>query len=163
MELREAAPPDADAVLEVHRAAIEELGPEGYDDEEVAAWAAGRSADDYEFDDPDRYFVVAEVDGEIRGFGILTLTAREHLTVDVDAEVTGVYVHPDVARRGVGTALLEHLERRARERGATSLGLWASLNAVPFYERRGYERVAEHGHEFAEGVNGRVIEMRTDL
>ena len=199
MEVREATATDAEAVFEAHHAAIEELGREPYDEEQVAAWGEGGSPDDYGFEDPDEFYVVAEalcasspdsasprqdaeIDGEVRGFGTLTLSAGEYLRADVDAEVTGVYVHPDAVRQGVGTALLERLEEEARERGIESLGLWASLNsgrlpslvsrrsrscgpltAVPFYEHHGYERVAERTHEFSGGVEGTVLEMRTVL
>ena len=163
MEVREARPADAEAVFEAHHAAIERLGPQAYDDEQVAAWGEGGSPDDYGFEDPDEFYVVAELDGAVRGFGCLTLSAGEHLRADVDAEVTGVYVHPDAVREGVGTALLERLEEEARERGIESLGLWASLNAVGFYEHHGYERVAERTHEFSGGVEGTVLEMRKTL
>jgi len=163
MQIRPGTPADAEAVLEAHNAAIEELGAAVYDDEQVAAWSAGHSPDDYEFDADDRYVVVAEIDGAVRGFGSLSYHPGEHLTAAVDGEVTGMYVHPEVAGEGVGTALLEHLETRARERELGALGMWSSMNAVPFYEAQGYERVAERVHEFGGGITGRVLELRKDL
>lgn len=162
VHVREATPADAGAIFEVHRASIEVLGREGYDEAQVAAWGEGGSPDDYELDDPGLQFVVAEREGRVVGFGCLAVEPGEHLDADVDAEVTAVYVHPSAARQGVGSALLADLERRARERGSRSLGLWASLNAVPFYESRGYDRVGERTHEFSGGVEGRVVEMRTE-
>lgn len=163
MEIRPGTSADADAVADAHHAAIEVLGAAVYDDDQVAAWSAGWSPDDYEFDADDRDVFVAEVDGAVRGFGSLSHVPGEHLTADVDAEVTGMYVHPEVSGEGVGTALLEHLEARARERELGALGMWASMNAVPFYEARGYEHVAERVHEFGGGVTGRVLELRKDL
>jgi len=163
MEIRPGNAEDAEAVADAHHAAIEELGATVYDDQQVAAWSAGRSPDDYEFGGDDRDVFVAEIDGAVRGFGWLSHEPGEHLTAHVDGEVTGMYVHPDVAREGVGTALLERLETRARERGLDALGMWASMNAVPFYETQGYERVAERVHEFGGGVTGRVLELRKDL
>lgn len=77
--------------------------------------------------------------------------------------MTAVYVRPEIAREGVGSALLAELERVAHERGIETLGLWASLPALPFYLAQGYERVAEHTHEFAPGVEGRIVEMQTEL
>jgi hypothetical protein len=38
--------------------------------------------------------------------------------------------------------------------------LTASLNAMPFYEQHGYERLREQRHEFGDEVTGRVVEMR---
>ena len=133
--IREATREDAEAIREVHRASVLELGLEGYDQRQVEAWAAGCDSADY--------------------------------TEPIDAEVTGVYVHPAVFRQGVGSQLYATLERAARERGMDSLGLWASRNAVAFYERHGYRRVTEHDHEFSShastGVEGTVVEMRKDL
>jgi putative acetyltransferase len=72
-----------------------------------------------------------------------------------------------VARDGVGTRVYEHLEQRARDHGFESLALWASRNAVAFYEAKGYERVTDQDHEFSghesTGVTGTVVEMRKRL
>jgi predicted GNAT family acetyltransferase len=85
----------------------------------------------------------------------------------VDAEITGVYVHPSVTRNGVGTEILTNLEQEARGRDNRTLGLSASLNAVPFYEYHGYERVRAYTHEFSgsasTGVDGQIIEMKKEL
>lgn len=168
MEIRAAEPTDADAVRRVHRASIEGLGPEAYDSEQVEAWASGCESADYAstIADDDVRFVVAERDGDIVGFGSLRLERLADEST-ADAEITGVYVHPSVAREGVGTALLADLEREARERGRRLLGLSASLNAVPFYDHHGYERVETRTHEFSghrsTGVEGTVVEMRKEL
>lgn len=161
--VREARTSDVTAVLGVHRASIQGLGPAGYDAEQVAAWRRGRSPDDYAVDADGVYFVVAEADGAVLGFGALREEAGDHLDAPADAEVTAVYVRPSAARQGVGSALLADLEREAREAGAGSLGLWSSLVAVPFYQAAGYDRVADHRTTFADGVEGRVVEMRTVL
>ena len=141
VDIREATPDDALAVRDVHIASIEGLGPSAYDPEVVAAWARDRDPVEYPITADDSCSLVAEV----------------------GAEVTAAYVRPEVAREGVGSALLAELGRAARERGIKTLGLWASLPALPFYLARGYERVTEHIREFAPGVEGRIIEMETEL
>lgn len=165
--VREARPSDAEAIFRVHRASIEGLGPEAYDEAQVAAWGAGGGPDDYDLDAADSRFVVAEAgsvagDEGVVGFGEVVLRPPDYLREPAEGEVRAVYVHPAAARRGVGSAILAALERRAREQDVGSLGLWASLNAVPFYEAHGYERVAERTHEFSGGVEGTVVEMRRD-
>ncbi|PSP74853.1 hypothetical protein BRC81_16875 [Halobacteriales archaeon QS_1_68_20] len=105
--------------------------------------------------------------GPVVAFGSLTFAAPEDYEAEADAEVTGVYVHPEAASQGVGSAVLADLERRARAGGVATLGLSASLNAVAFYEDHGYERVRAYVHEFSAaastGVEGTVVEMRKDL
>jgi len=74
--------------------------------------------------------LVGERDGEVAGFGEWD-----------DGEVVACYVHPDHARTGVGSALLERLHEELREAGYDRATLTSSLNAVGFYERYGYEAV----------------------
>ncbi|ELY96012.1 GNAT family N-acetyltransferase [Natrialba taiwanensis] len=167
MEVREAVPDDADAIRTTHAASITELSTESYSQEQVDAWAAGCESADYTaaIESPDHYLVVAVVDGSIRGFGSLVVAAPE--ADEATAEVTAVYVHPSVARKGVGSRIYESLERRARERDATALELTASQNAVAFYRSHGYERISATRHEFSgresTGVYGTVVEMRKEL
>lgn len=168
MNVREATVEDAESIREVHRQSIEGLGPQAYDPEQVRAWAAGCDSADYAASiESEGAFLVAELDRSVVGFGSLSLGPPDGYAADVDAEVTGVYVTPGVTRRGVGTALYRELERRARAAGADLLGLWASRNAVPFYEAQGYEQVREHDHEFSADVGtdvtGTVVEMTKPL
>ena len=83
------------------------------------------------------------------------LTVRRFSAV-VDGEIAGtvmggydghrgwIYtlaVHPEVRRRGVGTALLRHLERILIDRGCGKINLQVmpgNDSAVAFYERLGY-------------------------
>lgn len=137
--VRPATPGDRSRIRECHVAAIRARGPDAYDERQVAAWAdEGDPVDDYPVADSGHYLVVAELqdsaedtDAEVVGYG--------HL-VPTESEIRAVYVHPDAGGRGVGSALLDALEARARDLRLDDLTLWASLNAVGFYEQAGYER-----------------------
>ncbi len=168
MHVRDATASDAEAVREVHAASIAAFGPAAYDCEQVEAWGSGVESADYAAIDAEEFeFVVAEADGDVVAFGSLLLAAPDGYRAAVDAELTAVYVHPEAGRSGVGSTVLAALEDRAREASVESLGLASSLNAVGFYERHGYERVRERAHEFSSGestgVEGRVVEMATEL
>lgn len=128
---------EADALLTLHQASIRAFGPAAYDEAQVHAWAR-KDEPEYPIDDPEHRFVVAEREGELAGLGDLHWP---------ESEVTAVYVHPDHAGEGVGTAILGDLEAAARERGLEELGLLASMNAVGFYEQAGYERVGTRVHQ----------------
>ena len=152
MYVRPVTREDRAALPGLHTAAVEAFGPDGYDADEVQAWAKAddRSPDDYDVDAPDEHFTVAVRGGEIAGFGHVVLNA---------GEVHAVYVHPDHAGHGVGSTLLAELEGYARGRGLTALALHSSLNAVEFYELAGYERV--DADETDSGLA--VVEMRKEL
>ena len=49
-------------------------------------------------------------------------------------------MHSDYGGIGVGSALIGALEKMAIKAGLTDLHLEASLNAVPFYEKRDYSK-----------------------
>ena len=170
--VREAVPDDASRILAVHLDAIEGLGGEAYSDEQVAAWAHDRDPAEYPLETEGTCALVAErsggnspgdPDSRLVGFGWLTADADDDFEAPVDGEITALYVHSSAARQGVGTRLYTELEAQARRRGVKSLGLWASRNAVSFYETQGYQRVTEHTIEFDDGVEGTVVEMRKQL
>lgn len=152
MQVRPATATDRTALPAIHTASVRAFGPEHYDADAVQQWAkaGGRSPADYETETDDEHFTVAVRDGAVAGFG--------HLVPAV-SEIHAVYVHPDHARCGVGSALLAELEGYARGRGLDGLSLQSSLNAVGFYERAGYERVGEG--DSAGGLT--VVEMEKTL
>lgn len=176
MHVRPATMEDREAILEVHERAVYDLAADHYREEVLDAWTDLSDGEDAQEDDdtaadedgvqPDdgRRFV-AEVgcDDALAGFGDVRFDPPEYLEEQVDGGVRAVYVDPDYAREGVGSALLERLEGTAREEGLASLGLLASVNARGFYERHGYEVAAETTFQFGEDVEGPAIEMRKDL
>lgn len=153
---RHATAADAAEMLRVHSASIRGLGPTHYAPEQVDAWDHDRSPDDYVevIETDETPVLVAEADGAVVGFG--------WLDVD-DEEIVAVYVHPDYAREGVGTALLEGLEATAVERGVESVELLASLNAVAFYEAAGYRAVDETVHTQPGDVDMTCVRMEKRL
>jgi putative acetyltransferase len=52
-----------------------------------------------------------------------------------------LYVHPGVARQGIGTMLYDAIEKLAGARGAKQLTVDASDTSRPFFEKRGFEGV----------------------
>jgi putative acetyltransferase len=79
--------------------------------------------------------LVAELDGEPVGIGALILER---------SELRACYVSPHATRKGCGSALVQEIERLARENGLTRLELAGSINAEPFYAAHGYQ-VRERG------------------
>lgn len=160
MQVRRAAPGDTLPVFALHVASIRTLGAEGYDSDRVRAWARkDHGPEGYPIKDDAHHFVVAERRSAVAGFGDLVPGSED---VDADGEVRAVYVHPAHAGCGVGSSLLAELEGYARGTGFDSLELSASLNAVGFYERAGYERVRQETHDTG-GTDLTVVVFRKEL
>ncbi len=72
--------------------------------------------------------------------------APELLDPAVDAaKVRAIFVHPDFARRGLGSLILATVENAAREAGFRRFEMGSTLTGVPLYRLKGYievERIA---------------------
>src|SRR3954470_24046122 len=96
------------------------------------------------------YFVV-EADGVMVGcggwskrktpYGSDHRPGREDALLDPKTEAAKIrafFVHPDWARRGIGSMIMEECERAAQSAGFTQLEMGATLSGVPLYEKHGY-------------------------
>ncbi|MFZ0213650.1 MAG: GNAT family N-acetyltransferase [Candidatus Acidiferrales bacterium] len=59
------------------------------------------------------------------------------------AKIRAFFVHPDWARRGIGTMILNECEAAAKAAGFARLEMGATLTGVPFYRSKGYAEL-EH-------------------
>ncbi len=125
---------DAAAIRVVHLAAAK--GPDSLErnNQGVLAWLDSRVPADYVHEMSTECFFVAEISGQIVGFGALH-PGKE--------EITSVYVDPVATRRGVASALVSELEKEAIRRGITALALQAAGGALDFYKKQGYSYIAE--------------------
>jgi N-acetylglutamate synthase-like GNAT family acetyltransferase len=104
----------------------------------------------------DGTYFVAEEDGQIAGcggwskrktlFGADHCAGREDALLDPSheaAKIRAFFIHPDWARRGIGTKILAACEDAARTEGFSRFEMGATLTGVALYKARGY-REAEH-------------------
>lgn len=152
--IRRARQEDREAIWRVHGSAIRGTCAGHYSREVVETWA-GRLRPEKYAEAIDRYdFFVAEEGGVVVGFGELGREA---------GEVQGLYVSADAGGRGVGRKLLSTLEELARAHGLESLRLTATLNAVAFYERAGFELLARLSTTLSPGVERASVRMSKRL
>jgi GNAT superfamily N-acetyltransferase len=57
------------------------------------------------------------------------------------AKVRAIFVHPDFARRGLGTLILARVEAEARTAGFLRYEMGSTLTGVPLYRLKGYLEV----------------------
>jgi putative acetyltransferase len=130
--LRPFLPADSMALRDLFAQSIDELTIDDYDEDQRLAWLASASdATEFRQRLGEMLTLVVYLDGEYLGFGSL----KDNKTIDM------LYVHPDFAGEGVGSAIADALEKIARARGAETVSVDASDTAVPFFEGRGYTAV----------------------
>ena len=75
------------------------------------------------------------------------------------ARIRAFFVHPDFARRGVASRILEACEQEAREAGFRRLQLGATLTGIPLYERHGFSAIERVEVPLANGASIPIVRM----
>ncbi|HJR61087.1 MAG TPA: GNAT family N-acetyltransferase [Vicinamibacterales bacterium] len=155
--VRPLRPGEARRYLEIQRTAVRGIAASDYPDDVIEAWAplpiAEGDVSAIEGDETE-IRLIAELNGQPAGMGAFV---PEH------SELRACYVTPGAARRGVGRALVNEIERRARAAGLAELRLVSSLTAERFYAVLGYEVVRRTEHVLRSGVRMSAVEMRKNL
>ena len=116
--------------LSIFAASIAELASEDYSEDQCEAWiAAAEDTKAFAKRLTDSITLIATLEGEPVGFASL----KGADLIDM------IYVDPEFARKGVGTALLDALSRLAAARGAKSLLADVSDTAKPLFDRLGFQ------------------------
>jgi putative acetyltransferase len=160
VRIRPAFEVDAEAMSHIHFEAVHRTAAPFYPNEVIDEWSPVPDAlriDQFRraICGGEELFLAAEHDrGDVVGFGSIVPSA---------AELRAVYVHPDAGRSGIGSAILEGLERLAIENGVFALRMDASVNAEAFYLRHGYELVERSSHQLGRGPRMACVKMRKFL
>jgi N-acetylglutamate synthase-like GNAT family acetyltransferase len=59
------------------------------------------------------------------------------------AKIRAIFVHPNFARRGLGTLILHHCETAGQNAGFNRFEMGSTLTGVPLYTLKGYRRIEE--------------------
>jgi putative acetyltransferase len=120
---------DTPVAVDIFRASIEELAAEDYSDTQREAWTSG--ADDEEA-------FGARLAGQLTLLGSLGRSVVGFASLKGSDELDMLYVHPAATGQGIGTMLMEALERLASARGAALLKADVSDTALAFFKGRGF-------------------------
>ena len=131
MILRKYAKTDCAELAELFYDTVHTVNAKDYTREQLDAWATGEiNLEAWNESFRAHHTVVAEMDGQIVGFG----------DMDKTGYLDRLYVHKDYQRRGVATAICDALEQNTK---AAEYITHASITARPFFEKRGYTFVRE--------------------
>lgn len=95
-------------------------------------------------------------------FGSDRRSGREDALLDPrrdNARIRAFFVHPDWARKGIGSQILETCENAAAEAGFTSFELGATITGERLYSARGYAPIERIEAPLANGESLPIIRM----
>ena len=126
MTLRDYCKTDCTELARLFYDTVHTVNAKDYSREQLDAWATGEvNLEAWNKSLQAHNTVVAEMDGQIVGFG----------DMDETGYLDRLYVHKDYQRRGVATAICDALEQNTK---AAEFSTHASITARPFFEKRGY-------------------------
>jgi GNAT superfamily N-acetyltransferase len=79
------------------------------------------------------------------------------------AKIRAFFVHPDWARRGIGTLILDACEKAAIKAGFTRLEMGATLSGVAFYRAKGYAEIENQAVPLSNGENLPILKMAKEV
>jgi putative acetyltransferase len=129
LSLRPFLATDTPLLAEIFRASIEELAADDYDDAQREAWASTADDEDALGERLGKQLTILGLIGD-SPVGFASLKGTDVLDM--------LYVHPSAAGHGVGTMLIDALEKLAAARGARRLIAEVSDSAQDFFKKRGF-------------------------
>ena len=173
--LRPATAADSVEIQELIARSIRALGAADYSSAQIEGALKAAFGLDSQLVADGTYFVVASA-GRLVGcggwsyrrtlFGGDARADRDAGTLDPStdaAKIRAFFVDPTAARRGIGTALLEHCEAEARRRGFRRVEMMATLPGVRLYEARGYVPGGRIQYPLASGLSIEFVPMSKSL
>ncbi len=149
IDLRRASPFDSDALWNLRTSSIAAIETSFYRAEDLSAWANRSQFSEFKDVISENFYIVAILKDQIIGGGFLDLKQRS---------IEAMYVQPEFKRRGVGKLILKSLISEARSQEWKEISLSSTLNAVPFYQSSGFEKLGRSKYKWNDG-----LEMECEL
>ncbi|ACT93110.1 GNAT family N-acetyltransferase [Dyadobacter fermentans] len=142
INIRPAHLEDKIALQMLYKRTIDYACTNDYDQQQRDAWKRG-TENESRWDQAisEQFFVIAEMDREIVGFGSL----KNGCYIDF------MYTDSRHLRKGIGLAIYKQLEAQAIDRGTQVLTADVSKTARPFFEKQGFSIIREN-HNLIRGV-----------
>ena len=155
MIIRRALEEDKENISRLHIASINQSCRNYYTKEQVDAWVNVLTPSAYDHALKEKVFLVTENSEQaLLGLGMLDVK---------NTELSAIYIHPDQAGQGIGTYMLQKLERIAQQFNITQLTVFSTLNAQGFYRQCGYQEECPAQHDLPNGLKLECVKMTKAL
>lgn len=173
--VRQAVAADLPALTALMEASVRHLGTQHYHPHQVESALEYIFGIDQQLITDGTYYV-AEIDGEMAGCGGWSRNGKLYGGSQVQwpqvaqanasertAKIRAMFVHPNFARRGVGTRLMQICELGARRAGFLRLELIATLTGELFYRKCGFVATDSFDLVMPDGLSLQAVRMAKQL
>lgn len=175
--IRKAEIEDRFEIAELIAESVRKLSHDEYDETQIELSIKTVFGVDTELIADKTYFVAESDDGQIAGCGgwskrktlygaSIYSQSRDSQMLDPEtdpAKIRAFFIHPNFARKGIGTKILEVCEAEAKAHGFKSAEMMATLPGVKLYEKCGYAGDEKVKVPVGENVEIICIKMRKNL
>lgn len=116
-------------------------------------WNQPRITEQDDLDSDDFPIMVCEVDGIPIGIG------RAHFISDDEAQIRSISVEEEWKGKGIGSIVLNELEKIVLAKGAKRIIIHARSSAVEFYKKHGYQ-VVEQSYTLFDEIEHFLMEKK---
>ena len=112
--------------------------------------------------EPEVMTVIITAGADPLGFAMVTLE-REKWFEPRRAHLLAIGVFPKLQRKGIGTALLKHMEEIARQYGVKEILLWTAVDnqqALSFFQNVGFQIVGSEDRYYPRGQAALALSKR---
>jgi GNAT superfamily N-acetyltransferase len=154
MRIRKATPRDIPILRELIASSVKVLQAKDYTPAQIEGALGTVLGLDTQLIEDGTYLVAENEAGEITGCGGWSMRKtlfgsdhgpdRENTFLDPlkdAARIRAIFVHPDHARRGIGSLILQRCEEAAAEAGFRRYEMGSTLTGIPLYRLKGYVEV----------------------
>lgn len=169
--LRQAVPTDISRLREIIEISVRGLQANDYSPRQIEGALESVYGVDTQLIEDGTYFTV-EADRQIVAcggwskrntlYGGDQYAGREDSLLDPAhdaAKIRAFFVHPDWARRGIGSLILDACEKAALVAGFTRLEMGATLSGIAFYRARGYAELEKQSVPLSNGESLPIVRM----
>ena len=138
----------------IRKLSAEAFSKYGHYEEIVPAW----------FEEPTVITEVIEEKSDILGFAMLVLE-RKKVFGPREAHLLAIGILSEHQRRGVGTALLEHMAEIARKYSAVQMNLWTAVDneaAFSFFQKAGFKMKRFEDYYYPKGQAALAMSKRLE-
>ncbi|WP_154224495.1 GNAT family N-acetyltransferase [Marinicella rhabdoformis] len=160
IECRAASSKDAKDMITVQFKAVQSISKKNYAKQVLSAWSPKPNSERIQWlaafikNDNVRCYVATNKKSKVLGVAVYLIAEKC---------VKSLYVDPKHSGNGIGTRLLNRIERFADRKSADKLHLKASTNSISFYKNKGYKKIKESRQLLSNGSSMDAVFMEKSI